>query len=66
VKDRFVRLLTALVAAIGEGRSPDRLVVVPSRKAPAGPAAKAQARAGVKAAATRRKTGAKASGRRKR
>ena len=36
VKDRFVRLLTALVAAMGEGRSPDRLVVVPSRKAPAG------------------------------
>ncbi len=35
VKDRFVRLLTALVAAMGEGRSPDRLVVVPSRKAPA-------------------------------
>ena len=34
VKDRFVRLLTALVAAIGEGRSPDRLVVVPSRKSP--------------------------------
>ena len=33
VKDRFVRLLTALVAAMGEGRSPDRLVVVPARKA---------------------------------
>ncbi len=27
VKDRFVRLLTALVTAMGEGRSPDRLVV---------------------------------------
>ena len=37
VKDRFVRLLTALVAAMGEGRSPDRLVVVPSRKASAAP-----------------------------
>jgi len=33
VKERFVRLLTALVAAMGEGRSPDRLVVEPSRKA---------------------------------
>ena len=43
VKDRFVRLLTALVAAMGEGRSPDRLVVVPSRKAPAS-AAKAKPR----------------------
>jgi purine-nucleoside phosphorylase len=44
VKDRFVRLLTALVAAMGEGRSPDRLVVVPSRKA-AKAAAKPKARA---------------------
>jgi purine-nucleoside phosphorylase len=34
VKDRFVTLLTSLVAAMGEGRSPDRLVVVPARKAP--------------------------------
>jgi purine-nucleoside phosphorylase len=33
VKDRFVRLLTTLVAAMGEGRSPDRLVVVPTRRA---------------------------------
>lgn len=32
VKDRFVRLLTALVAAMGEGRSPDRLVVEPGRR----------------------------------
>lgn len=42
VKDRFVRLLTALVAAVGEGRSPDRLVVVAPRKA-SRPAAKAKA-----------------------
>jgi purine-nucleoside phosphorylase len=35
VKDRFVRLLTALVAAMGEGRSPDRLVVEPARRASA-------------------------------
>jgi purine-nucleoside phosphorylase len=40
VKDRFVKLLTALVAAMGEGRSPDRLVVVPSRKARASAAKK--------------------------
>jgi purine-nucleoside phosphorylase len=32
VKDRFVRLLTSLVAAMGEGRSPDRLVVEPARR----------------------------------
>jgi purine-nucleoside phosphorylase len=66
VKDRFVRLLMALVAAMGEGRSPDRLVVVPSRKTPAARKARPHAKAGVKAAATRRETGAKASGRRKR
>lgn len=44
VKDRFVRLLTALVEAMGEGRSPDRLVVEPARRA------KAPARARAKAA----------------
>ena len=32
VKDRFVKLLTALVTAIGAGRSSDTLEVVPSRK----------------------------------
>jgi purine-nucleoside phosphorylase len=32
VRDRFVKLLTALVAAMGEGRSPDRLVVEPARR----------------------------------
>jgi purine-nucleoside phosphorylase len=74
VRDRFVRLLTALVAAMGEGRSPDRLVVVPSRKTPAGAdRAKAGARPkpGSKAkvrtkAAARRPAPAKASPRRKR
>jgi hypothetical protein len=51
VKDRFVKLLAALVAAIGEGRSPDRLVVVPSRKAAASTAkAKPAAKQGAKAA----------------
>lgn len=70
VKDRFVKLLTALVAAMGEGRSPDRLVVVPSRKSrvsaakkgakgtkKAVPAAKAPVRAAkpVKAAPRRKK-----------
>lgn len=39
VRDRFVRLLTAVVAAMGEGRSPDRLVVEPARRVPA-PAAR--------------------------
>ncbi len=33
VKDRFVRLLSALVEAMGKGRSSDRLVVEPSRRA---------------------------------
>lgn len=41
VKDRFVRLLTSLVAAMGEGRSPDQLVVVPARRLRV-PAAKAR------------------------
>ncbi len=50
VKDRFVRLLAALVSAMGEGRSPDRLVVEPARRAkrsvrPAAGARKAPARA---------------------
>jgi purine-nucleoside phosphorylase len=74
VKDRFVRFLTALVAAMGEGRSPDRLVVVPSRKTSAGaaraktgarPKPKSKAKAGAKASA-RRPAPAKASPRRKR
>ncbi len=73
VKDRFVRLLTALVAAMGEVRSPDRLVVVPSRKAPSGAArakAGAKPRPGSKAkaptkATARRPASAKVSPRRK-
>lgn len=66
VKDRFVRLLTALVVAMGEGRSPDRLVVVPSRKAPAAAKAKSnsKAKAEVKAVARRGKA-AQAAGRRR-
>src|SRR5699024_11020614 len=33
VKDRFVRLLSALVEAMGKGRSSDRPVVEPARRA---------------------------------
>jgi len=45
VKDRFVRLLTALVAAMGEGRSPDRLVVEPGRRTKTARAGKAPSKA---------------------
>jgi len=44
VKDRFVRLLAALVAAMGEGRSPDRLFVEPARRAKKAAKAPAAAR----------------------
>ncbi|HPA52110.1 MAG TPA: hypothetical protein PLP50_10960, partial [Thermoanaerobaculia bacterium] len=37
VKDRFVRLLTALVEAMGKGRSSDRPVVEPARRAKKAP-----------------------------
>lgn len=70
VKDRFVKLLTALVAAMGEGRSPDRLVVVPARKARPS-AAKKGAKGAAKARPAAKKAGkpgkaAKAAPRRKR
>lgn len=55
VKDRFVRLLTALVAAMGEGRSPDRLVVEPGRRAKPARAGKGPAKARKAAKAPARK-----------
>lgn len=55
VKDRFVKLLTALVAAVGEGRSPDRLVVAAPAKAPKTPAkTKPRPKGGEPATAARR------------
>jgi purine-nucleoside phosphorylase len=64
VKDRFVRLLTALVAAMGEGRSPDRLVVEPGRRTKPARAGKAPAKAKRSAKAPARKTARPARGKR--
>lgn len=58
VKDRFVRLLTALVAAMGEGRSPDRLVVEPARRIPGPAAPRARGARTPARKAVRRTTGA--------
>ena len=57
-------LLTALVGAMGEGRSPDRLVVEPGRRAKPARAGKASAKPNKAAKAPARKTARPARGKR--